>query len=140
MGRKITASRAGTCPDCGEDWKVNDQIFWDNSIKNSKNWNVTCSDEECFKNQGGTLTTFKPKSGYSKASYTPREQDDLTVELPKVEVSEDVATAVNRVDNLFLAAHTLTKKRYPKLKETSQTFGMVRSKFIDQIMFVLYNS
>ena len=137
MGRKITATREGTCPDCGESWAVNDQIYWDNTVKNSKNWNVTCSDAECFKNEGGTLTAFKPKAGFSKSAYNA---DDVTVELPKAKVGEDVCTAVTRVDNVFFAAHTLTKKRYPKLKESSQTFGQIRSKFVDQILFVIYNS
>jgi len=137
MGRKITATRAGTCPDCGEDWKINDQIYWDNAVKNSKNWNVTCSDEECFKNQGGTLTAYTPKATYGKSSYST---DDVTVSLPKGTINEDISTAVGRVDNIFLASHTLTKKRYPKLKENSQTFGQIRSKFVDQILYVLYNS
>ena len=136
MGTKLEhAKKAGICPTCGNSWNINDTIFWDRNVKNSAGGNVTCSDEACFKTQGGTITPFiprTPQSGFS--TYSKKESLDLTFVIPnKVDnlkldkASEIVLQAIVRADGL---ASTL----YPNLKKTSDTFGMIRSKLADQIL------
>jgi len=138
MGRQITATRGGTCPECSNSWAVQDQIYWDNSVKNSKNWNVTCSDLECFKGQGGSLTdSFTPKKTPS-TGFSGRFTEDVTAVLPAIAVGKDITASSDIVLQAFTQANRLATDIYKKLPNNSQTFGQIRSKFTDQILSV-YN-
>jgi hypothetical protein len=67
----ISAKFDGSCKVCGSEWKVGDQIHY------SKDPKATCSDEECFKQQGGSTKPYfaKSSSGSFGKIYT-RTTDD----------------------------------------------------------------
>ena len=136
MGRKITATRAGTCPNCGNGWAIQDQIYWDNSVKNSKGWNVTCSDEECFKGQGGTLTGFTTQKKTPFTGFSGRFTEDVSAILPAVAVGKEIIASSDIVLQAFTQANSIATDIYKKLPNNSQTFGQIRSKFTDQILKV----
>ena len=53
MGSMIKAKFAGNCKICGAMWAVGDDICYQKSPK------AICSDKECFKQQGGTISTYQ---------------------------------------------------------------------------------
>jgi len=137
MGTKLEhAKRAGTCPECGNTWKIDETIFWDRAVKNSAGGNVTCSSEVCFKTQGGTITPFTrgtPSSGYKPYQ---KEYKDLTFVLPSKVENKSLDEAVNVVKQAIARADFLANELYPNLNKTSDTYGQIRSKLADQLLNV----
>ena len=139
MGRILeNASRAGTCPACKKSWNPGEKIFWDNKVKNSANFAVTCTDEECFKKQGGMITPFAPKQFGSKSNV------DVTAKIHDANVNsqklKDLEEASETVLAAFKIADKLVGNIYPNLPASDQTYGMIRSKFVDWIISVDNNS
>jgi len=132
------AKRAGTCPECGNTWNIGEKIFWDREHKNSAGGNVTCSSDECFKTQGGTITPFTkstPSYGTSFKGYT-KEVKDLTFVLPDKGTNKALDTAVDTVKQAIARADSLANELYPNLNKTSDTYGQIRSKLADQLLHV----
>ncbi len=135
MGTKLEhAKKAGICPTCGNSWNINDTIFWDRNVKNTAGGNVTCSDESCFKTQGGTITPFIPRSPSTGFSKFQKESLDLTFMIPTKESDPKLDKAADTVLQAIVRADGLASTLYPNLKKTSDTFGMIRSKLADQIL------
>jgi len=59
MGTKKAASYGGKCKVCDVEYKVGETVCMQ---KDGENW-IICKDEECFKQQGGTIEAPKPKGG-----------------------------------------------------------------------------
>ena len=141
MGTKLIAKRAGTCPECGNTWKISENIFWDRAVKNSAGGNVTCSSENCFSKQGGTLTGFTPnpsygnKGGYSKPFQ--KEYKDLTFMLPTKEDHKGLELAMPLVKQAMVRADILAGELYPNLLKTSDTYGQIRSNLADKLLRVV---
>ena len=136
MGTKLEhAKRAGTCPECGNTWIIGDTIFWDNKAKNSAGGNVTCSSEVCFKEHGGSITPFTPRTP-SSTGYKPytRESNDLTFILPVKEKNEGLDKAAVDIKQVIARADLVVGELYPNLKKTSDTYGQIRSRIADQII------
>jgi hypothetical protein len=89
MGTKLTAKKAGTCPECKKPWKVGEEAYWDSGVKNSAGFSVMCIDEDCFKEQGGKLTprgTGSYNSNFKKSFSKP--QVDVTLQVPEIDISD----------------------------------------------------
>ena len=118
MGSKISAKFVGGCKICGNEWRVGEQLFY------QKNPKAICSDEECFKSQGGVVKEF-----------VVHKDDVIVTKLPDVEVSDSVKQVAEILQQFIVVAHHLTKSMYPDLDINTHTFGQIRSKIIDQLLY-----
>jgi len=136
MGTIITSTKAGTCPECKKAYKAGDKIHWDKSVKNSAGYSVVCIDEECFKEQKGTITPrFEKGAGFSTSSKV-----DVTAELPSVDpIRAELKAAGHVVQEAFVLADEMVKKIYLNLPASDHTYGQIRSKFVDQIILAWAN-
>lgn len=119
MGSKIKAKYDGACKFCGEDWVVGDDLYY------QKNPKAICSEESCFKQQGGTVSTY----GFNKNA------DVIVTRIPDIEVGDSVKQVAEILQQYVVVAHHLTKSMYPELDVNTHTFGQIRSKIIDQLMY-----
>ena len=119
MGSKIKAKFDGGCKICGADWAVGDDLFY------QKNPKAICNDESCFNQQGGTVSQF---------SFNKKE-DVIVTKLPDVEVGDTVKQVADILQQYIVVAHHLTKSLYPELDVNTHTFGQIRSKIIDQLLY-----
>ncbi len=138
MGTKLSAKRAGTCPECGSSWNIGEDIYWDRAVKNSAGGNFCCSSNECFTKNGGTITPFTPKARTpSYASpYKAKEFLDLTFVIPAKVDNKQIDNNKTHLLQVIARADLLASELYPNLKKTSDTFGMIRSKLADQLIAV----
>ena len=122
MGAVIKAKYSGSCKLCGTTWEVGDALHYQKTPK------AICGDPACFQSQGGSLT--------SQSSFTPSRQDVVLFKVPDVEVADSVKQMADVLLQYVVVAHHLTKDLYPELDISSQTFGQIRSKFVDQLLHV----
>ena len=118
MGSKIKAKYDGGCKLCGESWNVGDDLFYQKTPK------AICADEECFKQQGGSVR-----------EYVVRKDDVIITKIPDVEVGDSVKQVAEILQQYIVVAHHLTKSLYPELDVNTHTFGQIRSKIIDQLLY-----
>ena len=119
MGSKIKAKYDGACKFCGEDWVVGDNLYY------QKNPKAICSEESCFNQQGGKVSTFS----FNKNT------DVIVTRIPDIEVGDSVKQVAEILQQYVVVAHHLTKSMYPELDVNTHTFGQIRSKIIDQLMY-----
>ena len=110
MGAVIKAKYSGSCKLCGTTWEVGDALHYQKTP------------------QGGSLT--------SQNTFTPSRQDVVLFKVPDVEVADSVKQMSDVLLQYVVVAHHLTKDLYPELDISSQTFGQIRSKFVDQLLHV----
>ena len=122
MGAIIKAKYSGSCKICGSTWEVGDTLHYQKTPK------AICGDPTCFQSQGGSLT--------SQNTFTPSRQDVVLFKVPDVEVADSVKQMADVLLQYLVVAHHLTKDLYPELDISSQTFGQIRSKFVDQLLHV----
>jgi len=122
MGSKIKAKYDGACKFCGEDWVVGDDLYY------QKNPKAICSEESCFNQQGGKVSTFS----FNKNT------DVIVTRIPDIEVGDSVKQVAEILQQYVVVAHHLTKSMYPSLNEETHTFGQIRSKLTDQILSVCH--
>jgi hypothetical protein len=120
MGSKIKAKFDGLCKICGSDWIVGDNLYY------QKNPKAICSDEKCFNQQGGTVSSF---NSYANKS------DVIITKIPDVDVSDSVKQIAEVLQQFVVVAHHLTKSMYPELDINTHVFGQIRSKMIDQLLY-----
>lgn len=119
MGSKIKAKFDGGCKLCGNFWSVGDDIFY------QKNPKAICITEECFKQQGGSVR-----------EYVVNKKDDVIItKIPEVPVGDSVKQVAEVLQQYIIVAHHLTKSLYPELDVNTHTFGQIRSKIIDQLLY-----
>lgn len=118
MGSKIKAKFSGGCKICGESWNVGDDILY------QKNPKAICSNDLCFTQQGGVVKEFVVKK-----------DDVIITKLPDVEVSDSVKQVAEVLQQFIIVAHHLTKNIYPELDVNTHTFGQIRSKITDQLLY-----
>ena len=139
MGTKLTAKRAGTCPECKKPWAIGDEAFWDNAVKNSAGFSVMCIDKDCFGEQGGKETPrgqgFNSQQGGFKSGWKPRPQIDVTLKVPEIKVGSVVKDSANKLKEYIVQADELVEELY-SLPPGDQTRGQIRSKFIDQLIAI----
>ena len=131
MGTKIKAKFDGGCRTCGEEWKVDDDIYYQKTPK------AICIEERCFSEQGGKVSEWKPKTGGS-SNYNTQSDANLKMDIPDVPVSDGVKQCAEMVLQCLVTAHHMTKSLYPKLDEETHTFGQIRSKITDQLLSVCH--
>ncbi len=124
MGGKITAKYDGACKFCGEEWVVGDDLYY------QKNPKAICSDETCFKQQGGTVRAF----AFNK------KDDVIVTKIPDIDVGDSVKQVAEILQQYVVVAHHLTKSMYPELDVNTHTFGQIRSKIIDQLQYATFLS
>jgi hypothetical protein len=118
MGSKIKAKYDGGCKMCGDSWNVGDDIYY------QKNPKAICIDEQCFKQQGGTVR-----------DYVVKKDDVIITKLPEIDVSDSVKQVAESLQQYIVVAHHLTKSLYPELDVNTHTFGQIRSKIVDQLLY-----
>lgn len=118
MGTKITAKYDGQCKICGSVWNVGESIFYQKLPK------AICLDEQCFKQQGGIAK-----------EYTVKKDDVIITKIPDIEVSDSVKQVAENLQQFIVVAHHLTKSLYPNLDINTHTFGQIRSKIVDQLLY-----
>jgi hypothetical protein len=125
MGTKIKGKYAGDCKICGSDWRVGDDIFYQKEPK------AICADKECFEEQGGKFTPYTKQNTFSGGGYgrTP-----IITKLPECDVSDSIKQTSEIWDQFFVVAHHRVKDLYPQEDVTSDRFGQIRSKMMDQFM------
>lgn len=134
MGTTISAKFKGDCHICGNDWKVGDIIFYQKTPK------AICIDKECFTEQDGTIETNR--------SFGNKKLDDsgggggwtklkpIITALPDCVPADNVKQASDVWDQFFLVAHHRVHALYPEEPITSDRFGQIRSKMMDQLMVI----
>ena len=120
MGTKIKAKFDGGCRICGEEWKVDNDIYYQKTPK------AICSNLECFSEQGGNL------GGAQKAFGNPA--NVIITKVPEVQISEDTKIIGGLWKQYFRQAHELTKEVYPQEDVNSDRFGMIRQTVLNQLV------
>ena len=126
----MNAKYKGQCQYCGSEWSVGNNIFYQKTPK------AICSTETCFKEQGGTVSTFTPFKKDSPKSSFDSSDVTLKMELPSVEIPDGIKIAAETVQQAFVTAHHLAKSLYPSMDENTHTFSMIRSNLVDKILTV----
>jgi len=137
MGTKLTAKRAGTCPECKKPWAVGQEANWDSKVKNSAGFSVMCIDDDCFKEQGGQITP-RAEGGYNKPfspGFSKRPQVDVTLKVPDIAVSAPVRKAADTLKEYIKQGDELVEELY-NLPAGDHTRGQIRSKFVDQLILL----
>jgi len=122
MGTKITAKFDGSCKNCGSDWRVGQEIFYQKTPK------AICSEKECFLHQGGTVNDAFGKKAFGNPA------NIIITQVPEVKISEDTIKIGNLWKQYFREAHELTKDVYPKEDVSSDRFGMIRQTVLNQLV------
>ncbi len=131
MGTKMKAKFDGMCKNCGEEWHVGNEIFYQKDPK------AICADQECFKSQGGSLEF---RSNYNRpAQQTSFYREKIKFNLPHVDVPEGVTQSAETLVAVITKADQLARMFYPELDSESQVFGQIRSKLVDQLLVVIFN-
>ena len=118
MGSKIKAKFDGSCKFCEAVWAVGEDLFY------QKNPKAICSNEPCFKHQGGTVREF-----------VVNKSDVIITKIPDIEVGDSVKQVAETLQQYVVVAHYLTKDMYPELDINTHTFGQIRSKIVDQLLY-----
>lgn len=118
MGSKIKAKFDGACKICGEEWSVGDNLFY------QKNPKAICANEQCFTQQGGAVK-----------EYVVKKDDVIITKIPDIEIADSVKQVAESLQQFIVVAHHLTKSLYPELDINTHTFGQIRSKLVDQLLF-----
>ena len=137
MGTKLTAKRAGTCPECKKPWAVGQEANWDKSVKNSAGFSVMCIDDDCFKEQGGKITP-RAEGGYNKpfnTGFSRKPQVDVTLKVTDIKISAPVRTAADTLKEYIKQGDELVEELYD-LPAGDHTRGQIRSKFVDQLILL----
>ena len=129
MGTIISAKFKGDCKNCGSDWQVGSQIYYQKDPK------AICSDKECFAEQGGTIDSTR-SFGNAKLDManTWTKNQPITVKLPECIPSDSIKQTADIWDQFFIVAHHRVHALYPDEPTTSDRFGQIRSKMMDQFM------
>ena len=122
MGKKLEANYNSGCKVFGEKWEKGDDICWDKI--NGKT--ITCTDIDCFSQQGGSLSFAK------KAFGNPA--NIIITNVPDVRVDEDTTIIGGLWKQYFVKAHQLTKEVYPQEDVNSDRFGMIRQTVLNQLV------
>ena len=122
MGTKITAKFEGSCKNCGSDWKVGNEIFYQKTPK------AICIEKDCFLNQGGTVNDSFGKKAFGNPA------NIIITNIPEVNVSEDTIKIGKLWQQYFKEAHELTKMVYSKEDVNSDRFGMIRQTVLNQLV------
>lgn len=135
MGGKLTSKYKGQCQFCGSEWKVGVDILY------QKNPKAICSEEACYKEQGGTISEYKPFSNNTTFTTSGggsfnKSDPTLKMDLPDVEVPDGIKIAAETVLQSFVTAHHMAKSLYPSMDENTHTFSMIRSNLVDKILTV----
>lgn len=129
MGTKMSAKYKGDCKSCGEEWVVGNQICYQKDPK------AICVSEECFKEQGGTIE----KGGFNNQSLTGSgwtRSKPIITKLPDCEPDDKIKQTADIWDQFFVVAHHRVHDLYPDEPTTSDRFGQIRSKMMDQFMVI----
>ena len=126
MGTKISAKYDGMCKLCGEEWRVSDEIYYQKQPK------AICSDYDCFQKQGGNLDKLQSKQN----SFTSFKDQVIVSKLPDATASDNVKKVADVWDEYLVTAHHRTKDLYPEQDVNTHVFGQIRSKIIDQLLFI----
>ena len=122
MGKKLEANYNSGCKVCGEKWDKGEEICWDKINGNT----ITCTDIDCFSQQGGSLSFAK------KAFGNPA--NIIITNVPDVRVDEDTNIIGGLWKQYFVKAHHLTKEVYPQEDVNSDRFGMIRQTVLNQLV------
>ena len=125
MGAIIKAKISGSCKICGATLEVGDNISY------QKQPRAICADPSCFAQQGGNLTSQK-----TFGSGSPSRPEVVLFKVPEVDVADSVKQTADVLLQYIVVAHHMTKDLYPELDISSNTFGQIRSKFTDQLLWV----
>lgn len=125
MGIKITAKFNGSCKICGSTWNVGDEMWYQKMPK------VTCADEDCFVQQGGT----KDSPQFRKRAFNASDPRSLIItKVPEVKISSDTEMIADLWRQYFRQAHELTKEVYPQEDINTDRFGMIRQTILNQLV------
>ena len=126
MGTKISAKYDGMCKTCGEEWHVKDEIYYQKTPK------AICSDYDCFQQQGGNLDKLQSK----QSSFTSFRDQVIVTKVPEATASDNVKKVADVWDEYMVTAHHRTKDLYPEQDVNTHVFGQIRSKIIDQLLYI----
>jgi len=136
MGTKLTSKYSGKCKECDTPYKSGDQIFYDKAKR------IACISEMCFKDQGGEITPFQRNRAYDISNtiqstpkqFTSKYDRPIQASIPDVKISIGIETSSKKLLEFLKAADTLARKVYPDEDTSSQQFGQIRSKLVDQLI------
>ena len=111
MGTKISAKYNGQCKICGDSWQVGDNIFYQKEPK------AICSDEACYKEQGGEK--FVPtKQGGTPEFFQQRDSMKNTGQQTLTHVEQ-------KMSNAGALDAQLANIAYSRLKDVEAKFGEI---------------
>ena len=89
MGSKMESQYDGKCQKCGKSWTKGNSIFYQKGDGTDANPKLVCTDEQCFKMNGGTISEFNPN--FKKGGSTFQAKPIKTIEQKIADI--DVAYA-----------------------------------------------
>ncbi len=124
MGSVIKAKYDGVCKICGTEWKVDGQLYYQKTPK------AICGNKECFTEQGGTV------SNYQQSSFSNNSRDIIVTKIPDIDVGDSVKQVADVWMQYLVTAHHMAKAIYPEQDINTHVFGQIRSKLVDQLLFI----
>ena len=106
MGSKMESRWASKCEKCGKDWKEGATIFYQKGDGSEANPKLVCSDESCFKLNGGTVSEFKPN--FQKGGSTFQARPVKTIEQKMADIDVAYAHALSMLKDFQLKVGSIS--------------------------------
>ena len=87
MGSKMESKYDGKCEKCGTTWLKGKAIFYQKGDGTEANPKLVCSDETCFKENGGIISEFKPNFQKGQTSFQSKPVKNIEQKLADIDIA-----------------------------------------------------
>lgn len=127
-GRRIVSKFNGQCYECKRKWSKGDLLYFDGDNLHPKTGKkITCSNDECFFEQGGKINPDEII-----------DVEDLTFKGPRFNINKDIKNKFDRLDPIIdvavIKANEKVQSYYPLLGSRTNIYGMIRNAFMDKYL------
>ena len=87
MGSKMESQYDGKCQKCGKNWTKGATIFYQKGDGSDANPKLVCTDESCFKDNGGIVSEWKPEAQKGKSPFQARPIKSIEQKMADIDVA-----------------------------------------------------
>ena len=87
MGSKMESQYDGKCQKCGKNWTKGATIFYQKGDNTDANPKLVCTDESCFKTNGGIISEFKPNFQKGGSTFQAKKIKSIEEKMADIDVA-----------------------------------------------------
>ena len=87
MGSKMESMYNGKCEKCGKTWVKGNPIFYQKGDGTDANPKLICTDESCYKMNGGTITEFNPAMKKGGSTFQARPVKSIEQKIADIDIA-----------------------------------------------------